>query len=60
MYLKVGGANRADYERARMPPFKPYPDRGGTMKYYEVPLKILESPVDLVEWARRAIAVAAG
>lgn len=28
------------------------------MRYYEVPLAILESRLDLVEWARRAIAVA--
>src|SRR5438034_4326354 len=58
LYLKVNDTNRADYERARMPPFQPYADRSGTMKYYEVPLAILESPVDLVEWARRAIAAA--
>ena len=31
LYLKVDDATRGDYERAGMGPFKPYPDRGGTM-----------------------------
>src|SRR5437867_6252149 len=44
LYLKVDEVNRADYERAGMKPFKPYPDRAGTMQYYAVPLDILESP----------------
>ena len=60
LYLKVGDANRADYERARMKPFKPYPDREGTMKYYAVPLDVLESAPELAVWARKSIAVANG
>src|SRR5437588_44362 len=31
LYLKVSDANRGDYERAGMRPFKPYPNRPGTM-----------------------------
>jgi DNA transformation protein len=58
LYLRVGDANRADYVRAKAEPFKPYPDRGGTMKYYAVPVDILESALDLAAWARKAIAVA--
>jgi len=60
LYLKVGQANRADYERENMKPFKPYPDRAGTMKYYAVPVDVLESAPELAEWARKAIAVASG
>jgi DNA transformation protein len=56
LYLKVDDANRADYEGAGMKPFKPYPDRSQTMKYYEVPLVVLESPMELTAWARRSIA----
>jgi len=41
-----------------MKPFKPYPNRSGTMKYYAVPLEVLESPIELAAWARKAIAVA--
>ena len=60
LYLKVDDRNRADYERAGAKPFKPYKDRGGTMRYYAVPLAVLESPLDLVAWARKAVAAAAG
>ena len=58
LYLRVGDSNLADYERARMKPFKPYPNRSGTMKYFSVPLEVLESPIELAAWARKAIAVA--
>jgi TfoX/Sxy family transcriptional regulator of competence genes len=30
------------------------------MKYYEVPLVVLESPMELAAWARRSIAAARG
>ena len=58
LYLKVGDANRADYDRAKAKPFQPYQDRPGTMKYYSVPLDVLESAADLAVWARKAIAIA--
>jgi DNA transformation protein len=59
VYFKVGETNRADYQRAKMKAFKPYPNRSGVMKYHAVPLEVLESPPDLAAWARKAIAVAA-
>jgi DNA transformation protein and related proteins len=58
MYLKVDAANRSDFERAGMQPFKPYRDRAGTMQYYAVPLEVVECAPELVEWSRRAVAVA--
>jgi TfoX/Sxy family transcriptional regulator of competence genes len=58
LYLKVGDSNRADYQRAGMEPFKPYPDRSGSMKYYAVPLEVLESAPELAIWAGKAIAEA--
>jgi DNA transformation protein and related proteins len=58
LYLKVDDTTRPDYERAGMGPFNPYPGRGGTMQYYAVPLAVLESGADLVQWARRAVKVA--
>jgi DNA transformation protein and related proteins len=58
LYLKVGDANRRDYVRAGMKPFKPYPDRSGTMQYYAVPVEVLESAIELAEWARKAVGVA--
>ena len=58
LYLKVDQTTRARYEKAKMKPFRPYPDRGGTMQYYEVPLSVLESTLDLELWAREAVSVA--
>lgn len=58
LYLKVGPRNLADYQRAGMQPFKPYANRAGTMKYYAVPLAVLESPLELAVWARQAVAAA--
>jgi DNA transformation protein len=58
LYLKVDSENRADFKAARSKPFRPYADRPGTMKYYEVPVGVLESAPDLVNWARRAIRAA--
>jgi len=58
LYLKVDDGNRPDYKRAGMKPFKPYRDRPGTMQYYAVPVDVLESPIDLSQWARKAVAAA--
>ena len=58
LYLKTDAHNVGDYEAAGMKPFKPYPDRKGTMRYYQVPLDVLESPIELAAWARKAIAAA--
>jgi len=58
LYLKVGDANRREYEKAGMPAFRPYADRPGSMSYYAVPVSILENADDLADWARRSLAVA--
>jgi DNA transformation protein len=58
LYLKVDDTNRPDYEAAGAQPFRPFPERGGTMKYYAVPVEVLESQIELIEWARKAVRVA--
>jgi DNA transformation protein len=58
LYLKVDDRTRADYERAGMKPFTPYPPRTTTMQYYEVPAGVLENGEELTAWARKAIAAA--
>jgi DNA transformation protein and related proteins len=58
LYLKVDDENRRDFEAAGSRPFRPYPDRAGTIKYYDVPLSVLESAPDLVRWARRSVRAA--
>jgi len=59
LYLKADDTTRGEYERAGMEPFRPYPDRAGTAQYYAVPVGVLESAAELVEWARKAVVVAA-
>jgi DNA transformation protein and related proteins len=59
LYLKVDDVSRPDYERQGSRPFKPYPGRATTaMKYYEVPVSVLESALELTDWARKAVAAA--
>ena len=60
LYFKVDASSQPRYVAARTKPFRPFPDRPGrgSMRYYEVPLNVLESPGELVEWARRAVAAA--
>jgi DNA transformation protein and related proteins len=59
LYLKVDDRTRRSFEEAGCTPFRPFLDRPGTMKYYSVPLEVLESAPALVEWAGRAVAAAA-
>ena len=54
LYLKVDDTNRADFVAAGSRPFQPYPDRAASLRYYAVPLGVLESAADLCAWARRA------
>jgi len=58
LYLKVDAITQADYERAGSTPFRPYPDRSGTMKYYAVPVEVLESATELAKWSRKAVQAA--
>ena len=58
LYLKVDDRNRADYERAGSTPFTPYPNRSGSMRYFAVPVGVLENGSELAAWARKAIAAA--
>lgn len=54
LYFRVSEDTIDEYTRRKMKPFKPFPGKSGLRRYYEVPLEILESPVDLVRWARKA------
>jgi DNA transformation protein len=59
LYLKADDETRGAFEAAGSEPFKPYPDRSETMQYYAVPVSVLESSMELAEWARQALKVAA-
>lgn len=58
LYLKVDDINRPDYEAIGAKPFQPYRDRPVTMRYYPVPVSVIESAPEVVAWAKKAIAAA--
>jgi len=58
LYLRVDEESRREYEEAGMHAFQPYAGRRQAMKYYCVPVGVLESGPELVAWARKAVAVA--
>jgi DNA transformation protein len=59
LYFKVDEATRPDYEARGMGAFRPYADRPEvSMTYFEVPADALEDPGELIQWARRSVAVA--
>jgi DNA transformation protein len=58
LYLKVDDKSKGRYLSAGSKPFKPYSDRPGTMRYYAVPIDVLESAPELTRWAREAVAAA--
>lgn len=53
LYFKVDDGNRGKYERAGMPPFRPY----GTyaMSYRQVPAEVLDDASELRAWAVEAL-----
>jgi DNA transformation protein len=58
LYFKVDDTTRSDFERLGMEPFRPFGE-DSAMGYYEVPADVVEDPVQLAPWMRRAINVAA-
>jgi DNA transformation protein and related proteins len=57
LWLKVDDKNRPRFEARGMGPFAPG-DPPTPMKYYEVPVDVLEDPSQLREWAAESLAVA--
>jgi DNA transformation protein and related proteins len=60
LFFKTDTTNKADYTARGMSAFT-YESKGKTltMSYHEVPPEILEQPLELSLWARKAVAVAA-
>ncbi len=59
LYFKVDDATRPEFERLGMEPFRPFGE-DSAMGYYEVPADVVEDPVRLAPWVKKAIDVAAG
>ena len=60
LFFKTDATSEKDFTARGMAPFS-YEAKGKTltMSYHEVPPDVLENAPELVQWARRAIAVAA-
>ena len=55
LYFRVSADTIGDYKSREMKPFAPFEGRKGESRgYYEVPIEILESPDDLIAWAKAA------
>ena len=55
LYFRVSPDTIGEYTKRKMKPFKPFEGKRGSSKnYYQVPVEILESPIDVIEWARAA------
>jgi DNA transformation protein len=58
LYFKVDDETRPTYTALGMKPFRPYGEDGEEMKYFEVPVSVLEDADALRPWVADAIAVA--
>jgi DNA transformation protein len=55
LYFRVSPKTIDEYQKRKMKPFRPFEGKKGSSKsYYQVPTEILESPDDLVNWAKAA------
>jgi DNA transformation protein len=54
LYFRVSPDTIGEYTSRKMKPFAPFKKRTTSHGYYEVPLEIIESPDDLVKWAKAA------
>jgi DNA transformation protein and related proteins len=53
LYFRVSPETVGEYAARKMKPFAPFGGkRGESEGYYEVPVEIIESSVDLIKWAR--------
>ena len=58
LYLKADGQTRAEFESLGMQPFRPFAGKPTTMRYYRIGADLLENRVQLLAWARKAMAAA--
>jgi len=59
LYLRVDDSNRDDYTARGAAAFRPYADRPHlSVSYFEAPAGVLDDARQLIEWARRSVAVA--
>jgi DNA transformation protein len=59
VFFKVSDQTRPRYLKRKMPPFAPIPGKPAMMKYYQVPLGVLEDTEALTDWANEAVTAGA-
>ena len=57
LYFKVDDTTRLEFERLSMEPFRPFGE-DTAMSYFEVPADVMEDPMQLAPWMRKALDVA--
>jgi DNA transformation protein len=55
LFLKADNYNRPLFQARGLKPFQPFPDKPGTMSYFEVPPEMLEDAEALDHWAGGAL-----
>ena len=55
IYLKGDAQNIPQFEARGCKPFQPFPDKPGTMKYFQAPPEIFDDPDACQRWATGAI-----
>jgi DNA transformation protein len=59
VFFKTDESNIAPYRARNMPRFMPFPDRPeAVLGYHQVPADVIEDAEQLVDWARKSVAVA--
>jgi DNA transformation protein len=55
LFLKADVHNRSEFEARGLLAFQPFPDKPGTMSYFQAPPEMLEDPDALAKWAGGAL-----
>jgi DNA transformation protein len=58
VYFKTDASTQPAYDARGMRAFRPYGDERASMKYFELPEDVLESPETLLTWAEQAVSAA--
>ena len=58
LYLKADEHSRPEFEAIGAQPFRPYPKRPMTLRYYEIGADLLDNRARLLDWARKAMEAA--
>jgi DNA transformation protein len=58
LFFKVDDTNRPQFESEGMEAFQPFPDRPGSLSYFELPERVLEQHVELGTWLDQSLDVA--